>query len=108
MSLQAREAELALGRLRGAVKIDAALGAVSLTASYFAGGVLAAGALVAARDAIKRRTDFRKWCSSHARSFPDEASTSAAVELCVTYLPDRSSLPQRIEESLRMADRKSL
>ncbi len=58
MTLRAREAELAVQRLQRAMKTDIALGAVSLAASYFAGGLLAAGALVAARDAFKRLSDY--------------------------------------------------
>jgi hypothetical protein len=59
MSLKAREAQVAAKRLRRAMTKDIALGAISLTASYFAGGVLAAGALLAARDAIKRWSEFQ-------------------------------------------------
>jgi hypothetical protein len=59
MTLRAREAELTVQRLQSALKTDLALGAVSLAASYFAGGLLAAGALVAARDAVKRLNDYK-------------------------------------------------
>lgn len=59
MSLKAREAQVAAKRLRRAMTKDIALGAIRLTASYFAGGVLAAGALLAARDAVKRWSEFQ-------------------------------------------------
>lgn len=66
MTLRAREAELAVQRLQSAMKTDLALGVVSLAASYFAGGLLAAGALVAARGAFKRLNDY----NSNARATP--------------------------------------
>jgi hypothetical protein len=66
MTLRAREADLAVQRLQRAMKTDMVLGAVSLAASYFAGGLLAAGALVAARDALKRLNDY----SSNALATP--------------------------------------
>jgi hypothetical protein len=66
MTLRGREAALVVHQLQRAMKNDVVLGVASLAASFFVGGVFAAGAVVAATNIVKRWNEF----NNNARSAP--------------------------------------